>query len=239
VEGAHSRAPGLIGGGAVIDRTETDAFSVESEHFPPGRVSRENDGMRRFVIFVSLGIASLVLGTACHHETAQPAAQKKKPAIAKAAAPAEPVDPTAVGSAMPDFSAKLLDGKTFDVKEHRGKVVLLNLWATWCGPCRAEIPELLALSSKHAVNGLEIVGVSLDDASAESAVRDFAKEQKISYPIALDPDGKLANDFRTSVIPTTVLVDRAGTIRWRRIGAIEKNDKELDSAIAKAIAAKS
>jgi thiol-disulfide isomerase/thioredoxin len=195
--------------------------------------------MRRLVLCSALGVLLVVIA-ACHHEAAPlSSAPKRKPATAKAAPPPEPVDPTAVGSLMPDFNAKLLDGKTFDVKEHRGKVVLLNLWATWCGPCRAEIPELLALSSKHAANGLEIVGVSLDDSSAESAVRDFAKEQKISYPIALDPDGKLANDFRTSVIPTTVLVDRGGKIRWRRIGAIEKNDKELDSAIAKAIAARS
>jgi len=176
---------------------------------------------------------------ACHRETTQsPAAQKRK-AAAKAAAPVEPPDPTAVGAPMPDFNAKTLDGKTFDVKDQRGKVVLLNLWATWCGPCRAEIPELLALYGKHASKGLEIVGVSLDDSSAESSVRDFAKEQKITYPIALDPDGKLANDFRTSVIPTSVLVDRGGKIRWRHIGAIEPHDKELESAITKAIAARS
>lgn len=196
--------------------------------------------MRRFLILTTL-VVVLILATACHHE--QPvqalAAGKRARAAAKAAATVEPTDPTEVGAAMPDFNAKLLDGKTFDVKEQRGKVVLLNLWATWCGPCRAEIPELVALYGKHSGNGLEIIGVSLDDASAESSVRDFAKEQKITYPIALDPDGKLANDFRTSVIPTTVLVDRGGKIRWRHIGAIEPNDKELESAILKAIAAKS
>jgi peroxiredoxin len=196
--------------------------------------------MRRFLVALTVGV-SVVLSTACHHEqSAQSQGAPQKPrTVKKPAAPAEPADPTAVGAPMPDFNAKMLDGKTFDVKEARGKVVLLNLWATWCGPCRAEIPELLALYGKHSASGLEIVGVSLDDASAESAVRDFAKEQKITYPIALDPDGKLANDFRTSVIPTTVLVDRVGTIRWRHIGAIEPNDKELESAIVKAIGAKS
>jgi thiol-disulfide isomerase/thioredoxin len=196
--------------------------------------------MRSLLISTTLGLA-LVLTTACHHEQPAKAKAAGKPAgaAAKVAVPEEPADPTAVGAVMPDFNAKMLDGKTFDVKEQRGKVVLLNLWATWCGPCRAEIPELIALYGKHSANGLEIVGVSLDDASAESAVRGFVKEQKITYPIALDPDGKLANDFRTSVIPTSVLVDRGGKIRWRHIGAIEPNDKELESAVLKAIAAKS
>ena len=195
--------------------------------------------MRPLLICTALG-ASLLLVMACHHEQPPQSAAKKsaRPAV-KPPAQAEAVDPTAEGTAMPDFSAKMLDGKTFDVKQERGKVVLLNLWATWCGPCRAEIPELLALYGKHSSKGLEIVGVSLDDASAESSVRDFAKEQKITYPIALDPDGKLANDFRTSVIPTSVLVDRGGKIRWRHIGAIEPNDKELESAITRAIGAKS
>ena len=195
--------------------------------------------MPRLLLFIALGI-TLIAAVACNREAAAPpVAAKRRPAATKPAAPVEPADPTELGSPMPDFNAKLLDGKNFDVKEERGKVVLLNLWATWCGPCRAEIPELLALHRKHSAHGLEIVGVSLDDSAAESAVRDFAKDQKITYSIALDPDGKLANDFRTSVIPTTVLVDRAGTIRWRHIGAIEPNDKELESAITKAIASKS
>ena len=196
--------------------------------------------MRSLLISTTLGV-SLVLVTACHHKEAVPssAAGKRAHPRAKAVAPVEPADPTELGSAMPDFNAKMLDGKTFDVKEQRGKVVLLNLWATWCAPCRAEIPELVALYSKHSGRGFEIVGVSLDDASAESSVRDFAKEHKITYPIALDPDGNLANDFRASVLPTTVLVDRGGKIRWRHIGAIQPNDKTLESAIEKAIAAKS
>lgn len=141
---------------------------------------------------------------------------------------------TDVGSAMPEYSAMWLDGSKFELASKRDKVVLLNLWATWCGPCRYEIPELESLHTKYATRGLEVIGVSVDESGVES-VRDFVKEQKMTYPIAIDPEGKLANIFQTSVLPTSVVIDRAGKIVWKQFGAIEPNDPALVQAIEKAL----
>lgn len=141
---------------------------------------------------------------------------------------------TEVGSSMPEYSAMNLDGTKFDLAGRRGKVVLLNVWATWCGPCRFEIPELQRIHDAYTARGFEVVGVSVDESGIES-VRQFVDEQKMRYPVALDPQGQLANLLQTSVLPTSVLVDRGGKIVWKKYGAILENDQELDEAIQKAL----
>ena len=153
---------------------------------------------------------------------------------AKATTPAATATGTDVGSLMPDYSAMNLDGTKFDLASRRGKVVLLNVWATWCGPCRFEIPELQRIHDAYAARGFEVVGVSVDESGVES-VRQFVDEQEMRYPVALDPQGQLANLLQTSVLPTSVLVDRGGKIVWKKYGAILENDHELDEAIKKAL----
>ena len=140
----------------------------------------------------------------------------------------------AVGQMLPAYAATNLDGSPFALANHRNKVVLLNVWATWCGPCRYEIPELEALHHKYAARGFEVVGASVDDTDAQ-VVRDFAAEQKMTYPIVLDPKGDIATILDASVLPTTVLIDRSGRIVWKKIGAIMPNDTELTGAIEKAL----
>ena len=139
-----------------------------------------------------------------------------------------------VGSTMPDYSAMNLDGTKFDLAGRRGKVVLLNVWATWCGPCVFEIPELQRIHDAYAARGFEVVGVSGDESGVES-VKQFMDEKKMRYPVALDPQGQLANLLQTTVLPTSVLVDRSGKIIWKKYGAIFENDQELDEAIKKAL----
>lgn len=139
-----------------------------------------------------------------------------------------------VGSTMPEYSAVSLDGSKFNLADHRGKVVLLNLWATWCGPCRYEIPELQSLHDRYKGKGFEVVGVSIDEGGAE-AVREFVDEQKMTYPVVLDPEGKLANIMETSVLPTTVLLDRDGKVVWKKMGAVMPNDTELEQSIEKSL----
>jgi thiol-disulfide isomerase/thioredoxin len=141
---------------------------------------------------------------------------------------------TEPGAAMPEYSAMNLDGSKFELATRREKVVLLNLWATWCGPCRYEIPELQRIHDAYGKRGFEVVGVSVDESGLE-AVREFVGEQKMTYPVVLDPQGKLANILETSVLPTTVLVGRDGKIVWKKIGAILENDPELKGAIEKAL----
>jgi cytochrome c biogenesis protein CcmG, thiol:disulfide interchange protein DsbE len=138
---------------------------------------------------------------------------------------------------MPAYSALAFDGKTVDLASERGNVVLLNLWATWCGPCRFEIPELQKMNDQYAARGFKVIGVSLDDSGADT-VKQFVSDHKMTYPILLDPEGKLANIFQTSVIPTTVLIDRNGKIVWKQLGPIDSTDADLKKALDGALAEK-
>ena len=115
------------------------------------------------------------------------------------------------------------------------KVVLLNIWATWCGPCRIEIPELEALHKKLAPEGFEVLGVSIDDPGADQIVRDFVGEQHMTYPVVLDPRGRIADMFQTTVIPTSALIDRNGKIVWMHRGLVRANDPALNAALEEAL----
>jgi thiol-disulfide isomerase/thioredoxin len=141
---------------------------------------------------------------------------------------------TDVGDPMPAYSAKYLDGKPLTMAGEKGSVVLLNVWATWCGPCRFETPELQTLQTQYAPNGLKVIGVSVDEGDTE-AVKTFVAEQKITYAIALDPEQRIANLVQTTVLPTSLLIDRNGKIVWRQIGAIMPNDAKLKAAVEKAV----
>ena len=173
-------------------------------------------------------IAILILLVACSRgEQAKPAAQ---------AAPAPPAETrTEVGDSMPAYSSIYLDGTTFDVASQKGDVILLNVWATWCGPCRFETPELETLHQKYKARGLKVVGVSVDDTGVP-AVKQFVSDNKITYPIAVDADGKIANVLRTTVLPTSVLIGRDGKILWRKVGAVMPNElAAVDSVIEQAL----
>ncbi|HEV7240003.1 MAG TPA: TlpA disulfide reductase family protein [Thermoanaerobaculia bacterium] len=141
---------------------------------------------------------------------------------------------TEVGALMPEYTAANLDGSKFDLAGKRGKVVLVNLWATWCGPCRYEIPELQRIHDAYTARGFEVVGVSVDEGEV-ATVQAFVEEQKMRYPVAHDPQGTLANVLQTSVLPTSILIDRNGKIVWKKVGAIFEKDEELKSAIEKAL----
>jgi len=144
---------------------------------------------------------------------------------------------TEVGDPMPTYAAAYLDGKPLDLAAEKGNVVFLNVWATWCGPCRFETPELQALQNQYAANGLKVIGVSVDEGDA-AAVKTFVAEQKISYPIAVDPEGRIATLLQTTVLPTSLLIGRDGKIVWRQIGAVMPGDAKLKAAVEKAVAAK-
>jgi cytochrome c biogenesis protein CcmG, thiol:disulfide interchange protein DsbE len=214
-----------------------DAIQAKREF--SAAVPRGND-MKRIPIALC---CLLVVVSACRREeqAAAPRSKPAPPAAAKTPAPAPGRDVAAVpgiGSAMPEYSTKGLDGSTFSTKGEKGNVVLLNMWATWCGPCRAEIPVLQGLHGKYSAQGFKVVGVSLDDSSAQADVRKFVLDHKMTYPVVLDPDSTLANMFQATVIPTSVLVDRQGKIVWQQIGALPENDTKLVAAIERALAAK-
>ncbi|HEX7151738.1 MAG TPA: TlpA disulfide reductase family protein [Thermoanaerobaculia bacterium] len=189
--------------------------------------------MRKTTLFLII-----VLSFACKRAE-QPVAGARGTGTTTQAAPAPAATATVaggseVGQQMPAYSAPYLDGKLFSVADRKGKVVLLNLWATWCGPCRVEIPELEKMHAEYSPRGFEVVGVTVDEYPAE-AIQKFADQQKMTYPIVLDPEGKLANLFETTVIPTTVLLDRSGKIVWKHQGPVMAKDPELMKALEEAL----
>jgi cytochrome c biogenesis protein CcmG, thiol:disulfide interchange protein DsbE len=170
--------------------------------------------------------------TACGErgEVAAPAQTTGTTATAVPPAPAV----ATVGNLMPDYKASLLDGSEFDVANERGNVVFLNLWATWCGPCRYEIPELEKLHVDHAAKKFKVVGVSVDE-GGEQLVRDFVKEQEMTYPVALDPQGRLAEMLETTILPTSIIVDRQGKVVWKHFGVVTISDPEMMRALEAAL----
>lgn len=118
----------------------------------------------------------------------------------------------------------------------RGRVLLLNVWATWCHPCRQEIPVLQALHERYAGRGLHLVGVSVDARGEEDTIREFATDFRMTYPLWLDPDERVQSVFFAIGVPATFLIDRAGILRWRHIGPIRANDSTLVRALERALA---
>lgn len=182
--------------------------------------------MKRTILLVALAALACQKG-----ET--PSKPPTGTAATTATTTSAPASPN-VGDPMPPYSAKLLDGQPFDLAAEKGNVVLLNVWATWCGPCRYEIPELQKLHDEYGKRGFKVIGVSVDEGDSAD-VKQFAADQKMTYPVVLDPDGRIANLLQTMVLPTTVLIGRSGKIVWRQIGAIPPGDAKLTAAIVTAL----
>lgn len=111
----------------------------------------------------------------------------------------------------PDFFLRTLDGQNHTLKQHRGKVVLINFWATWCPPCIREMPAMQRLYDRYRAQGLEIVAISLDQGNPD-AVRVFVGKLNLSFPIVLDPEHEVKQAFQVRALPTSYLVDRQGRV---------------------------
>ena len=130
------------------------------------------------------------------------------------------VKPASVRKAMPDFKLRDLGGASWQLSAHRGDVVLVNFWATWCPPCRQETPGLVRISHRYAAKGLSVAGVSMDEGGA-APVRDFVRSYGVTYPVMM-PDSSflLANEIDS--LPTTFLIDRKGRIAKTYIGEVRE-----------------
>jgi len=121
----------------------------------------------------------------------------------------------------PDFSLKDLQGNSLSLSSYKGKVLVINFWATWCPPCRREIPDFIEVYKEYKDRGLEILGVSVDEASA-AALLEWTRKQGINYPIALATP-EIVRDYEPGdFIPATIIVDRKGLIRYRQSELMEK-----------------
>lgn len=141
----------------------------------------------------------------------------------KKSSPAKIEEAPKEGFLAPQFALHDLKGSLVKLKDFEGKVVLLNFWATWCSPCRREIPSLEKLYQMRKDKGFEIVAVNAEVAPPSQIVS-FAKKFEMSFPILLDSEGSVANDFWVRAIPTSFLLDKNGVIGWKIVGTREWND---------------
>ena len=119
---------------------------------------------------------------------------------------------------VPEFEVSDLDGNPISLADLQGKVVLVNNWATWCPPCRAEMPELEAYYQAHKGDGFVLVGINSGD--KQSQVVEFIREYEISFPMWLDPTGLALHAFKNNALPSSYLVDESGTVRRVWTGAV-------------------
>ena len=138
-----------------------------------------------------------------------------------------------IATAVAEAEIKNLDGTTFRVADRKGKVVLLNMWATWCGPCRAEMPALVRMQDKHRDAGFEVVGLNTDDETLEQ-INEFVAEMKLNYTIAwadTNLQAALLNISKFGGIPQSFLIDRDGNLRGVFKGANKADIAKMEELV--------
>jgi thiol-disulfide isomerase/thioredoxin len=139
-----------------------------------------------------------------------------------------------------DFDVPTLDGRTFKLSEYRGKVVVVDFWATWCPPCREEIPQLVRLAEQNRARGIEVIGLHIDDngRSSQAAIKKFMSQFDINYTV-----GMASNEMFTAylgtvedTIPQTLVFDRKGNAVAHFVGYDQSHARKLDSAVNVALA---
>ena len=141
--------------------------------------------------------------------------------------------PVQLGSRAPDFTAYTLDSipKQKKLSDYRGQVLMINVWATWCLPCRVEMPSIEALHKAYAPKGLKIVAVSIDDPGTEPAIRAFAKQYGLTFEILHDPKGKITDDYDITGYPETFIIGKDGVIRKKLMSATDWNSPEARALV--------
>ena len=135
-----------------------------------------------------------------------------------------------VGKQAPDFQLPNLEGRSISLSDFQGKPILLNFWATWCGPCRHEMPFIQAIFEEQSNNGLVMLAIDIGEPAP--AVNNFLQSNNFSFPVLLDTDRDVAQDYNIRAIPTTFFIDKDGIIQDIKIGAFS-NMIELKKSLDK------
>jgi peroxiredoxin len=148
--------------------------------------------------------------------------------------------PLGVGSEAPNFHARTLDSipRERTLADYRGRVVLVNVWATWCMPCRVEMPSIQKLYDTFHPQGLEVLAVSVDEPGNERGVRDFARELGLTFTVLYDPQNRITASYDLKGYPTTIIVGRDGTIRKEQMAASDWSSPDNRGLIRQLLAEK-
>ena len=181
-------------------------------------------------ILLALAIASLLVAAlsaciAAHEKETAPAHSASSTQHGKSGSEAPKIEP-ADAEVAPDLVLKDIAGKEVRLSDYRGKVVALNFWATWCGPCKLETPWLVELREQYHKQGFEIIGVSVDslDEYDPADISAFTKKYKVSYPVVMATKEMVSAFGPVTGLPTTLVIDRQGKIRHRHRGLISFDD---------------
>lgn len=146
------------------------------------------------------------------------------PSLAVPGGQQEPIVGVNIGQIAPDFTLADLDGNKVSLDDFRGKVVFINFWASWCPPCRAEMPEIESVHQDYKDKGVVTIGVDIQE--PEDVVRKYVSEGGFSWTFVLDKTGEVARRYNITGIPTSFFIDREGVIRAVNIGAMTKRAME-------------
>jgi len=165
----------------------------------------------------------VILASGCGSSTPQSAPPPTTPP------PSEGID---IGSQAIDFQLQTLDGQTVKLSDLRGKPVLLNFWATWCPPCRFEMPFLQQINDSYSAKGLVLLAIDIGE--SPGTVQKFMTEFNLSLTVPMDTDSKVAKSYGITAIPTTFLIDKNGVIQFKLLGAFP-NKEAIETALTKII----
>jgi len=172
-------------------------------------------GVARGALIVLVGTVLLALPVACRGQLdPQPVATRR------AAGTPTRIRGTAIGQEAPDFDLADLAGQTVRLSDYRGRVVLLNFWATWCGPCRMEVPGLVTVHERYKDRGFTVLAVNLGE--PRQRVDAFAGQFQMTFPVLLDPAGRARRLYPTRGIPISFVLDGEGVVRQVVIGAMDE-----------------
>ncbi|MEH7439482.1 redoxin domain-containing protein [Neobacillus drentensis] len=128
------------------------------------------------------------------------------------------------GNLAPDFTLSTLEGESVKLSDYKGKKVILNFWATWCPPCKAEMPHMQNFYEQNKDNGIEIVAVNLTNLdNGKDAIENFAKDNQLTFSIPLDEKGTIGMQYQAFTIPTSYIIDSTGVITKKIVGPMDES----------------
>ncbi|GIV96683.1 MAG: hypothetical protein KatS3mg057_1340 [Herpetosiphonaceae bacterium] len=166
------------------------------------------------------GIAFVCIATAGLLLIAVGSSVDRRGGLTQVAAPAAAVAAPEVGAPAPDFALQTPDGETIRLSDLRGQAVLINFWATWCGPCRSEMPAIQGIYDQQRERGFTVIAVNMRE--DPDRVHAFIQDLGLSFPVALDLEGAVARSYRVVNIPASFFIDRHGVVRARYLGPMSR-----------------